>query len=166
MKNVIRKIMSKIAILLAIITGASTTGLALAADFDHVNPIGQYLGEDVVQATQVFLDKLDRCNDPDFNCEDEAKYKQEVIEELTQEIFKTLESKWLPAPEIKNAMMAGLAGAAGKEVFLLAQEAAEAAVDVHQTQREQAAMKRKLLAQADKNGYGEILRETLAGIDL
>ncbi len=165
MKKFTKKIMSKIVILLAIFTGASTTGFALAADHDHMGPIGQYLGEDVVQATQVFLDKLDRCDDPDFNCEDEEKYKQQVIEELTKEIFQTLESKWLPAPETKNAMMAGLAGAAGKEIFEIAKEAAEVAADVHQTKKEQKEMKKKRLQQAYENGYGDILADTLAGME-
>ncbi|MCK5882279.1 MAG: hypothetical protein KAG61_01215 [Bacteriovoracaceae bacterium] len=166
MKKAIRKIMSKLVILIAIITGASTTGHALAADSDHTNPIGKYLGEDVVQVTRVFLDQLDRCDDPDFNCEDEAKYKQEVIEELTEEIFKTLDEKWFPQFETKNAVMVGIAGAAGKKIFEMAQVAAEVAVDVHQTKKEQREMRRKRVTQAYENGYGDIFYETVKEMDI
>ncbi len=153
-------------IITTFLTLATTNLFSLHASPLHptdLSPLATYLGDEAARVSTDYLNSLNPCiaYPDDYQCVEEfALEKDRAIDELAARLNQTLWNKYLPgleAPETKSAVH----GAIAEGVYEIAHAAAEMAVEVYEDQKRLEEMKKRRIEQANQNGYGGILVQTL-----
>lgn len=127
---------------------------------EDTNPLETFLGTEAARVSQDFLSTLNPCDayPNDFECQE---IKIEATNELARRLNIELWHKFLPGLSYEPESKSAVHGVMAEGIYEIAHAAAEMAMEVHEDQKRLDEMKKRRIEQANKNGYGHILVQTL-----
>lgn len=126
----------------------------------ETNPLETFLGSEAARVSQEFLATLPACEayPQDHGCEDA---RQEQTNELATRLNAELWNRFLPGLAPEEKATSAVHGVIAEGIYEIAHAAAEMVIEVHEDQKRLEEMRKKQIEQANQNGYGHILVETL-----